>query len=83
MPPTRPADDEVPDSPALVRLHPRRDRRFGPAGGWALMWNDGGLSCGLRRDIFLEALRRSEGMRVEHLRFGWRRDRQGWETVHG
>jgi len=45
--PIRPADDEVPGSPVLVGSRRVGVWRFGSAGGWPLVWNHGGLSCGL------------------------------------
>ena len=51
----RPADAEVPGSIVLVDSRRVGVWRFGSAGGWPLVWNHGGLSCGMDATVMDEA----------------------------
>jgi len=55
MPRIGPADDEVTGSTVLVDSRRVGVWRFGSAGGWPLVWNHGGLSCGLDAKVMDEA----------------------------
>ena len=55
MPRIGPADAEVPGSTVLVDSRRVGVWRFGSAGGWPLVWNHGGLSCGLNATVMDEA----------------------------
>ena len=51
------ADDELPVSTVLIDSHRVGVWRFGAAGGWPLIWNHGGLSCGLDATVICAAAR--------------------------
>ncbi|MDT7722101.1 MAG: hypothetical protein QOE94_3112 [Mycobacterium sp.] len=55
MPRTGPTDSEVPGSTVLVDSRRVGVWRFGSAGGWPVVWNHGGLSCGRDAMVMDEA----------------------------
>lgn len=55
---TGPSGAEVPDSTVLVDSRRVGVWRFGSPGGWPVLWNHGGLSCGMAATVVDEAGRR-------------------------
>jgi pimeloyl-ACP methyl ester carboxylesterase len=58
MPRTGPPDADVPGSTVLVGSRRVGVWRFGSPGGWPVVWNHGGLSCGMDATVMDEAGRR-------------------------